>query len=101
MGDLEKAVKLYEKAHANRDAKATCLLGAMYEIGNGVEMDRAKAVDLYEEAHLAGYHGATARLGLLYEHGVGVKLNIEKAVDLYERGRSDIKDPVGSRSLKK
>lgn len=46
----KEAAKWYQKAADQDDPDALNALGAMYEIGQGVEKDRQKAYDLYKKA---------------------------------------------------
>ena len=79
--NTEKALELYEQAHAAGNARATFSLGAIYDEGDGVEQNKEKALELYEQAHAAGNADAAARLGVMLNEGL--EQDKEKALELY------------------
>src|SRR6185312_570848 len=83
--NIQKAVKLYQKAAEQGDARALNILGFCYENGTGVEKYIQKAVELYQKAAEQGDADAQFSLGVCYENGTGVEQNIQKAVELYQK----------------
>ncbi|MCX8615483.1 tetratricopeptide repeat protein, partial [Gilliamella sp. B3770] len=54
-------------------------LARMYEVGDGVEVDKEKALDLYTQAAEQGNEYAQLELAYMYDQGDGVEVNKEKA----------------------
>ena len=67
MADAAKAAELYKLAATQGNEAAQGGLGAMYETGRGVPMDRRKAIDLYRQAAAQGNGYAKERLKALGE----------------------------------
>lgn len=53
-GDYDGALNVIQEAAEAGNAKALNILGAAYEEGRGVEIDRPKAIALFERAAKAG-----------------------------------------------
>jgi TPR repeat protein len=58
-------------------------LGACYNFGQGVDVDKAKAAQLFRQAAEQGHDLAQFSLGLCYEDGRGVPHDMDAAVALY------------------
>src|SRR5262245_56577587 len=65
------------------DAIAQCVLGIMYQSGEGVAQDDAKAVWWYRKAAEQGNADAQSALGLMYATGHGVLQDNAKAMQWY------------------
>ena len=61
------------------------ILGQIYQLGKGVDVDYAKAVDYFQNAVAKGNNFAQKNLALMYKNGQGVPKNILKAVDLLQK----------------
>lgn len=60
--DVEKAVEMLHRAAELGSAEAYCILGLMYQAGDGVNNDEAKGRQYYEKSAMAG--NVTARFTL-------------------------------------
>ena len=70
--DDKQAVAWTRKAAEQGDALAQCLLGLMYEDGNGVAQDDKQAAAWYRKAAEQGDAKAQRILGMTYDIGKGV-----------------------------
>ncbi len=83
--DLESSFKYSEiGAKAGNPASVT-RLGFAYDMGLGVEPDKAKAIECYEKAADLGSADAANNLGVMYKNGEGVEQNTGKAMELYRK----------------
>ena len=100
--DVEKAVKLFEKA-ANQNSDIGMLkLAACYKNGIGVLQDNARALSLYEKSANKGNTDAMIAVSDMYAEGVGVPKDESKALYWKERlgymGNKDAQNYVLSHS---
>jgi TPR repeat protein len=70
-GDYGGALDVIKEAAEAGNAKALNILGAAYEEGRGVEVDRPRAIALFEQAAKAGEVRARYNLGTIYAFGSG------------------------------
>eukprot|EP00041_Stephanoeca_diplocostata_P005023 m.54755 g.54755 ORF g.54755 m.54755 type:complete len:275 (-) comp15524_c0_seq1:102-926(-) len=84
-GDFQSAARFLEIA-ADTDgyARAQAALGAAYEEGKGVTMNKEKAAEYYTKAAMQGLPDAMVRLGTCYDLGVGVAHDVKKANELFQ-----------------
>lgn len=66
-------------------AEAQCVLGVMYDTGNGVPKDSAEAVKWYRKAAEQGFAKAQCTLGVRYANGEGVPKDSAEAVKWYRK----------------
>jgi TPR repeat protein len=75
-------------------------LGLKYELGEGVEVDKAKTAQLYGRAAEQGHAAAQCNLGSCYANGEGVEMDVAKAAQLYgqaaEQGLADAQYELGT-----
>ena len=83
---FEIARPWYEKAAAEENAEAECMMGVLEE-------DPGVKADWFEKAALQEYAEAQYSLGLVYEMGDGRPKDYQKAMQLYEKaaGQGDAK----------
>ena len=82
--NLERALKLYERASELGDSDALNNFGLMYEEGRGVEMDIHKAIEYYEKAVEQNNAESMLNLGAIYEEGRGgVKVDLHKGFNYF------------------
>jgi hypothetical protein len=81
-GDYATAIRLLQRLAEQGNATAQCLLGGMYENGEGVPRDYAEAVRWYRRA--ADQEDARGKffLGTMYGQGKGVPQDLVQAYDL-------------------
>jgi len=82
--NMKKGIKLLNEA-AKTNAQAMYLLGALYEVGKGVDKNMATAVDYMTKAADMGYGAAECALADMYYEGRGVDKSYEKAVEWYSK----------------
>lgn len=92
--DYPKAITEARQAAATGDARASFLLGAMYQGGLGVVASPSEAAAWYEKAAQGGVIGAFAKLAQIYARGDGVPKNSAKAL-AYARQSARLDDPEG------
>lgn len=92
--DYPKAVTEARQAASTGDARASFLLGVMYQGGLGVAASPAEAAALYEKAAQGGVGGSFSKLAQIYMRGDGVPKNPEKAL-AYARQSALLGDPEG------
>lgn len=92
--DYPKANAEARQAAATGDARASFLLGAMYQGGLGVVASSSEAAAWYERAAQGGVPGSFAKLAQIYARGDGVPKNSEKAL-AYARQSAQLGDPEG------
>ncbi len=73
--NFTEARNWYEKAANAGIADAEFGLGLMYDLGNGVPVDRAAALRWYGKAAEGGNASAVCNMGILYYNGEGVKVD--------------------------
>ena len=83
--DYERARRLVQPLAEAGNSEAQFYLGALYNLGEGVEEDYGKAHEWYEKAAAQGYAAAQNGLGDLYKYGLGVKGDDDKAHEWYEK----------------
>lgn len=66
-GNLDHARRCYEKGAALGDALCLHALAHMYDVGEGVVVDKAVAMALYRKAWRRGSHIAASSIALLYQ----------------------------------
>lgn len=71
-GDYETALREYLELAEAGNPKAQYNIGVLYDLGNGVEQDRAEAAIWYRKAADQGHEKAQFNLGFLYANGDGV-----------------------------
>ena len=99
-----KAAEWYRKAASNGDSEAQCILGRMYQQGEGVGQDYAQAVRWYQKSAEQGNSEAEYTLGSMYQQGEGVRQDESLAVKWYEtaagHGNTDAKCDLGRIQLR-
>jgi TPR repeat protein len=65
-GDLDHARQCLERGAALGDAEALQGLGFMYDVGEGVPVDKIRAMKLYRRAWRCGSHAAANNIAILY-----------------------------------
>ena len=83
--DFKGAKCMLEKAAEEGVAKAGYLVGQIYMLGWGVDVNYKKAFEWYEKAAEQGSNKAQNNLGIMYQHGLGVDVNYKKAIEWYEK----------------
>lgn len=71
-GNFEQARKCYESGATLGDPQCLQALGYMYDVGEGVAVDKASAMKLYRMAWKRGSHAAAINIAILYRE-VGKK----------------------------
>ncbi len=71
-GRFEEAREALWPAARSGNADAEELIGVMYALGLGVEVDRARAFEWYLRAAMKGHPGAQSGVGWYYEMGFGM-----------------------------
>jgi TPR repeat protein len=92
--DYPKAITEARQAAATGDARASFLLGIMYQGGLGVVASSAEATAWYEKAAQGGVLGSFAKLAQIYVRGDGVPKNPDKGL-AYARQSAQLGDPEG------
>ncbi len=87
-GDYQKALKLFEPLAEQGDARATFLIGYMYEKGFDVDTDNAKAAEWYGRAAELGNPYAQNNLGVHYRYGRGVPKDLVQAYKWFDLAKS-------------
>jgi TPR repeat protein len=88
-GEFEKALSLLSPLADKLIPGALSLLGVMYQLGEGVEMNGIKAVELLTKAVELGNGVASHNLGTIYAMGMpGVVQDFEKSKACYRRAKS-------------
>jgi TPR repeat protein len=65
-GNLEHARRCYESWAALGDDMCFQALGYMYDVGEGVAVDKSLAMKLYRKAWKRGHHAAASNIAILY-----------------------------------
>ena len=96
-GDYATAIRLLQRLAEQGNATAQCLLGGMYENGEGVPRDYAEAVRWYRRA--ADQEDARGKffLGTMYGQGKGVPQDLVQAYVLLDRASAEIKEAADAR----
>jgi len=81
--DYGEAVRWYQLAAIQGDARAQFNLGGMYRMGQGVPQDYQKAVRWYRRAADQGDADAQSNLGVMYAQGRGVQQDYGEAIKWY------------------
>lgn len=82
-GRFEEAVKCFETASNQGDAKGMYDLALCYQKGEGVDKNEKKAFQLLLRASDKGYDEAKFQLAECYYWGKGTKMDRERAQELY------------------
>ena len=93
--DYATAISEARQAMESGDARASYLLGVMYQNGQGVAANTAEASSWYEKAAQGGVVGAFSKLAQLYARGDGVPKDADKALAYARRG-DQLGDAEGS-----
>ena len=83
--DYDKAVKWYQKAADQGDARGQCTLGYCFEFGKGVTKDEVDAVKWYRKAADQGDAQGQCNLGTCFALGKGVTKDEVEAVKWYRK----------------
>lgn len=83
--DFEKSFEWYKKASEQGNIKATEGLGAMYEVGLGIDCDLDKAFECYFKAAMAGIGSAQNSVGICYLNGISVNENHDEAFRWFQK----------------
>jgi hypothetical protein len=82
--ELEQAFKYMQKAAENGHVPAYYYLGALYQMGQGIQQDSEKAMMWLQKARHSGDYKANIRLGYIYLDGTGTtKIDISKAIEYF------------------
>lgn len=65
-GNFDYARQCYERGAALGDADCLHALGYMYDVGEGVTVDKALAIGFYRRAWRGGCHAAASNIAVLY-----------------------------------
>lgn len=65
-GNFEHARQTFERGAALGDAECLCRLAYMFDVGSGVEADKAEAMRLYQRAWRRGSTTAGMNIAILY-----------------------------------
>ncbi|MGB8699716.1 MAG: tetratricopeptide repeat protein [Thermosynechococcaceae cyanobacterium] len=68
-GNYTQAIRLLEPLAEQENAEAQCILGSIYHLGLGVEIDGDKAVKLYQKSAHNGHAIASNNLAGIYFMG--------------------------------
>ena len=79
------ATTMMVKDDETRSAIETYNLGYKYDVGEGVEENKAEALRLYLEAANEGVANAQCNLGRMYYLGEGVEANYGEALKWYQK----------------
>ena len=82
-GDFKTAAKLARQGAEAEDGMGFMMLGAFYEIGQGVEKDLRKAAEYYGKSVDSGIKLAGALLGYLHLNGLGVPRDRALAIQYF------------------
>lgn len=93
-----EAAALYRKAAERGLPQAMHRLGRLYELGLGVDKDKAEAGRLYARAAELGHPASMAALGAMHEFGEGAAKDLAEALRLY-RLAADAGEPAAMTSL--
>ncbi|WP_206081787.1 tetratricopeptide repeat protein [Hallella mizrahii] len=83
--DYANAVKCFQQAAEQGDAKSQNYMGECYYYGNGVTKNLQEAAKWYRKAAVQGNANAQNSLGYCYENGEGVEKNGEEAFFWYRK----------------
>ncbi len=65
-GNFDLALQSFERGAALGDTESMCRLGYMFDVGSGVEVDKAAAMRLYRRAWRRGNASAGTNIAILY-----------------------------------
>jgi TPR repeat protein len=85
---FQKSLRLLEQDAEEGDAEALCDLAFMYNVGDGLAVDKEKAFQFYQKAADMGYERGLYNLGFMYSNGQGVKQDKAKAAHYYQTAAS-------------
>jgi len=86
--DYDQAAFWLKKAASRNQMWAQNTLGAMYETGQGVAVDRVKACELFRKAAEQGDARAQANIGRMYMTGSGIERDLVQAYRWLRLGTS-------------
>ncbi|WP_460020025.1 tetratricopeptide repeat protein [Magnetospira thiophila] len=85
-GDYETALKEFSLAATHGDPEAAYNMGALYQLGQGVERSEAEALKYYRQAATGGSRDGQFALGSFYHRGKGwLQKDPDQAVYWYEK----------------
>lgn len=77
---------LWFKVHESQDAPySLCLMGVMFFVGMGVQVNRKMANECFEKAAKLNFSRAMVILGIDYMYGFGIPRDISKGVKLMKK----------------
>jgi TPR repeat protein len=79
-----RSLTILEKDAEQNDPEALCDLAFMYNVGDGLPVDKGKAFYYYQRAAETGYYRGLYNLGFMYSNGQGVKQDKAKAAHYYQ-----------------
>merc|ERR1740130_1778654 len=82
----EEAVEWFKKAADEGYAPGLDAMGFLYQMGQGVPLDREKAFEYYEKAAEAGDEQGLFHLGACYSAGIGIKKRSAQSSSLLGQG---------------
>ena len=83
--NYSEAISLLSKSVAQNNADAQNLLGRMYQLGIGVEVNNSVALDLFTKAANQNNAEAQNNLAAIFNNGIGVARNYKLAFNWYFR----------------
>ncbi len=86
--NYDHALKILVPIAEGGDAEAQCLIGNMYQLGLGIQLDLLSAIAWYEKSAQQGYGVASNNLGGIFQMGgEGVPTDLEKSSFWYQQAR--------------
>ena len=82
----DQALECFHLGEECEDSDCLCVLGYMYEKGQGVKQSNQVAMTYYRLASDLGNVVASCNLAYFYEYGIDVDQDYEKAFELYSLG---------------
>ena len=82
----DEALECFRLGEECEDVDCLCVLGYMYEKGQGVKQNNQVAMTYYKLASDLGSVVASCNLAYFYEYGIDVEQDYEKAYELYSLG---------------
>ena len=83
-----KAFELLMPIAEEGNAEAQCIIGSIYDLGLGIEINVLEAIKWYSKSAEQGYGVASNNLGTIYYSGKeGIVRNRAKASEWYQKAR--------------
>jgi len=79
-----RSLAILEKDAEQNDPEALCDLAFMFNVGDGLPIDKEKAFHYYQRAAETGYYRGLYNLGFMFSNGQGVKQDKAKAAHYYQ-----------------